>query len=68
MASSFLGRIVPKGTVKARLILFAMTLLLPALLVAGLALAKLSALQEQVEALKVPGIEAVQSDLGTARL
>jgi methyl-accepting chemotaxis protein len=67
MASSFLGSSIQKGTVKARLTVFALCLLLPAVLVAGLALVKLSALQEQVEAMKAPGVAAVQSDLGTAR-
>jgi hypothetical protein len=52
MASSFLGSSIQKGTVKARLTVFALCLLLPAVLVAGLALVKLSALQEQVEAMK----------------
>jgi methyl-accepting chemotaxis protein len=77
MASSFLGRFLPKGTVRVRLTLLSMSLLVPAILVAGLAMVKLSALQDEVNALKAaPAAQAASggdqasalSDINTTRL
>jgi methyl-accepting chemotaxis protein len=69
MASSLIEGFLPKGTVTARLRILSWILLAPAVLVAGLALVKLSALQEQVEALKgAPAAEAALSGISSARL
>ncbi len=69
MASSFVGRFLPKGTVRFRLTLLAASLLIPAVLVAGFALVKLSDLQAQVEALRgAPAAEAALAAIGSARL
>ena len=63
MASRFFGRFLPKGTVRARLTLLTLSLMVPAILVAGLALVKLSALQDEVAALKAaPATPAASSD------
>jgi len=58
MASSLLERFLPKGTVRVRLTFLSLSLLVPALLVAGLALLKLSALQDQIGAIPGGGEQA----------
>ena len=69
MASSLVERMLPKGTVKVRITLLSLGLLLPAVLVAGLALARLAALQDQLSGLKgVPAAEAALAGIGATQL
>jgi len=65
MTATFLDRFLPRGTVRIRLMVLSSALLVPALLVAALALAKLSSLQDDFQALKAsPAAQAA----GDARI